>query len=334
MVFPVRLTKEAIQAPTRYSGLMTWRFLAMLLAVSVGPLVGCGDDDDDLDASMGQPDAAQQADASSSDAARPDASAGDASMADAASDTGVDVGEVDASAGLRLPPINGRLDYQLGGDYTPPDGVDIVSRDRLGRPAAGLYNICYVNGYQVQPGETGDWDNDLVLRDGDGQPIIDPDWDEAILDISSADKRERIAVVVGGWIEQCANDGFDAVEIDNLDTYSRANGRISEDDAVAFMAMLSERAHRHGVAIAQKNSAEILSRRDEMGTDFVVVEECGRYRECGDFIDVYGDFVLMIEYRMQDFDRSCGELADSHAIVLRDLQLVTPDSGRYVYDDC
>lgn len=320
---------------------MTWRFLTVVLVLALG----CGDDDaGDLDASLGRPDAPMSdgsvqdsatADSGGSDAALSDAATIDASVVDAgAMDAGGTDAGMDASAGLRLPPVNGRLDYQLGGDYSPPDGVTIVSRDRLGSPAPGLYNICYVNGFQVQPGEVDDWDDDLILRNGRGEPIIDTDWNEAILDISSEDKRSRIAAVVGGWIEQCARDGFDAIEIDNLDTYSRFDGRISEDDAVAFMATLSARAHGLGVAIAQKNSAEILSRRGEMGTDFVVVEECARYRECGDFIGVYGDLVLMIEYRTQDFDRSCTALGDTHAIVLRDLNLVTPGNRRYIYDDC
>lgn len=323
---------------------MMWRLLVVVLTLTLG----CGDDDEsDLDASLGRPDvpasdgSTQDSTAMDSGADASDAAARDAGSFDSgasgpdsgSSDSAVDVG-TDASAGLRLPPVNGRLDYQLGGDYSPPEGVTIVSRDRLGRPAPGLYNICYVNGYQVQPGEIRDWDEDLILRDGGGEPIIDEDWDEAILDISSEGKRRRIATVVGGWIEQCARDGFDAIEVDNLDTYSRVGGRISEDDAVSFMALLSTRAHALGVAIAQKNSAEILSRRAEMGTDFVVVEECARYRECGDFIDAYGDLVLMVEYRTQDFDRSCADLADTHAIVLRDLNLVTPGNRRYVYDDC
>lgn len=310
-----------------------WRFLAVLMLT-----LGCGDDDGaNVDASLGRPDVPAD-DGSTQDSSTTADAASDASFDSGGLDSGeldssVDAG-TDASAGLRLPPVNGRLDYQLGGDYSPPEGVNILSRDRLGRPAPGLYNICYVNGYQVQPGEVRDWDEDLILRDGGGDPIIDEDWNEAILDISSEDKRRRIATVVGGWIEECAADGFDAIEIDNLDTYSRVGGRISENDAVAFMALLSASAHGAGVAIAQKNSAEILSRRGEMGTDFVVVEECARYRECGDFVDAYGDLVLMIEYRAQDFERSCSELADTHAIVLRDLNLVTPEGRGYVYDDC
>lgn len=235
-----------------------------------------------------------------------------------------------------LPPPNAPLDYQLGGAYTPPAGVRIVSRDRSESPAPGLYNICYINGFQAQPDEASFWltmHPDLVLRDGRGDPVIDPDWDEMLLDPTTADKRMRLTAIVSGWIDQCAADGFDAIEIDNLDTYSRSAGRISQADAVAFMRMLSDRAHAAGLAIAQKNSAEILSRRAEMGTDFAVSEECNRYSECGDFTAVYGDAVLVIEYRRADFTTGCRDFPNL-SIVLRDLNLVTPRSGAYVYEGC
>src|SRR5687767_9981474 len=54
---------------------------------------------------------------------------------------------------LTLPPVDAPIDYQLGGAYEPPDGVEIVSRDRGAAPASGLYNLCYVNGFQIQPDE-------------------------------------------------------------------------------------------------------------------------------------------------------------------------------------
>ncbi|WP_370384278.1 endo alpha-1,4 polygalactosaminidase [Catenulispora sp. GAS73] len=64
-------------------------------------------------------------------------------------------------------PEHARFDYQFGGAYPHPDGVRIVSRDSTASPAAGLYNICYVNAFQVQPG-TDDWRQknhpDLLLR--------------------------------------------------------------------------------------------------------------------------------------------------------------------------
>jgi endo-alpha-1,4-polygalactosaminidase (GH114 family) len=235
-----------------------------------------------------------------------------------------------------LPPANGGLDYQLGGAYDPPDGVQVLSRDRNDSPAAGLYNICYVNGYQTQPDEEQWWLDehpDLLLRDGDGDPFIDPDWDEILLDITTPAKREALAEIVGSWIVQCGDDGFDGVEIDNLDTYSRSDGLISQDDAVAYMSLLSAVAHGEGMAIAQKNSTEILDRQGELGTDFAVAEECNRWDECADYIDVYGDQVYVIEYRQQDFNAGCADFPEL-SIVLRDLDLVPSSSGGYVYDAC
>jgi hypothetical protein len=239
----------------------------------------------------------------------------------------------DAGA-LRLPPVNGALDYQLGGAYPPPDAVNVVSRDRTEAPAPGLYNLCYVNGFQVQPGEMGSWDADLILRDAGGDPVIDEDWDEALLDVGTADKRSRIAAVIGGWIASCAADGFDAVEVDNLDSYSRSGGLLDEDAAVAFMQLLSAAAHAEGLAIAQKNSTELLGRRAELGTDFSVAEECSRWDECGDYVAAYGAAVLMIEYRSQDFAAGCAAYGASHAIVLRDLNLVPEGQPGYVFDGC
>lgn len=252
---------------------------------------------------------------------------------DASAPPPVDAG--DAQTGeVRLFPVNGSFDYQLGGSYPPPAGVTIVTRDRNASPAAGLYNICYINGFQTQPGEEGLWEADLILRDNNGNPVIDPDWGEMLLDVSTADKRTRIAAVVGGWIEKCAADGFDAVEIDNLDTYSRSGGRITQDNAVAYMALLSGVAHSSGLAIAQKNSTEIIHRRAEMQTDFAVAEECSAWNECGDYVDAYGSYVLMIEYDDADFAQGCSAYGATHPIVRRDLYLVTPGNPAYVFDGC
>lgn len=237
---------------------------------------------------------------------------------------------------VALPPANGQLDYQLGGAYPPPSGVEVLSRDRNATPAPGRYNLCYVNGFQIQPDEESWWlgqHPELILRDGGGDPVIDPDWNEMLLDVGTADKRHVLAAIVGGWIAGCSTDGFDAVEIDNLDSYSRSQGLLSPNDAVAFMALLAATAHAEGLAIAQKNSTELLSRRVEMGTDFAVAEECNRWSECGDYVGAYGDRVFVIEYRQQDFERGCSDFPNL-SIVLRDLDLVTPSSGSYVYDAC
>jgi hypothetical protein len=273
------------------------------------------------------------------DAGRAVSDASTTSAADTGAARDAHAAPPDALAGptsVRLPPAQGGLDYQLGGAYPPASGVTIVSRDRTAEPASGLYNICYVNGFQAQPDEDSFWlteHPDLVLRDDAGKPVIDPDWDELIFDIGSADKRARLATIVGSWIEGCAASGFDAVEIDNLDTYSRSGGRLSEQHAVAFIALLSDAAHARGLAIAQKNAAELVGRKAELRTDFVVAEECARYDECDVYIEAYGSHVLMIEYRREDLVESCAQYA-SYPLVLRDVLLTVPGKSGYVFEGC
>lgn len=235
-----------------------------------------------------------------------------------------------------LPPTNAGLDYQLGGAYDPPAGVAIVSRDREAPIAPGLYNLCYVNGFQAQPNEEAFWLEQhptLLLRDEQGEPVIDPDWDEMLLDVGTPEKRTAIAAIVSGWIAGCADAGFDAVEIDNLDSFSRSGERLSEDDAVAMMRLFADAAHAQGMAISQKNSAELVGRRVEMGTDFVVAEQCNRYRECDVYTAAYGSRVLVIEYRRRDFEQGCASFPGL-SIVFRDLNLVAPPATAYKYDGC
>lgn len=243
------------------------------------------------------------------------------------------------SALLRLPPENGGLDYQLAEPYDLPAGVTIVSRDKSAPIAAGAYNICYINGFQTQPDEAAFWTGshpELLLRDQNGQPVEDPDWaGEYLLDITTPTKRAALAAIERTWIEDCAAAGYDAVEVDNLDTYSRSGGRIVEGDAVAFIRSLADIAHSLGLAIAQKNSAEIADRRTEMATDFVVSEECNRWNECGAYTNAYGSHVLMIEYRQQDFDKGCAAYP-TYSIVLRNVLLTAPGSSiqPYVFAGC
>ncbi|MEW1720066.1 endo alpha-1,4 polygalactosaminidase [Streptomyces sp. NPDC093109] len=239
-----------------------------------------------------------------------------------------------AAAAITLPPTHAGFDYQIGGAYTPPSGVTVVSRDREAAPAAGLYNICYVNAFQVQPAEIGEWDADLLLRDANGNVIIDEEWDEAILDISTAAKRTRVAAKVNGWIDGCAAKGFQAVEPDNYDSYDRSRGKFGTSAATAFITLLSAHAHDKGLAIAQKNTAELASSRVANGLDFAVAEECGEYKECGDFTEYFGNNVIVIEYTSAGLSRACAGWKDTLSIVRRDVAVSPAGSGTYVRQTC
>ncbi|MFC8124002.1 endo alpha-1,4 polygalactosaminidase [Streptomyces sp. NPDC057302] len=238
------------------------------------------------------------------------------------------------AAAAELPPPHAGFDYQIGGAYAPPAGVEVVSRDRAAAPAPGLYNICYLNAFQVQPGAEGDWDADLLLRDASGDVVYDGDWGEAVLDIRTAGKRERIAAKVGGWIDGCADKGFQAVEPDNYDTFTRFPDLLTADQAKSYVALLSARAHEQGLAAAQKNTPQLAGERERTGLDFAVAEECGAYDECGDYTEAFGDDVLVIEYTDDGLRKACAGWGDRLSVVRRDVDVSPAGSSGYVRRTC
>lgn len=252
----------------------------------------------------------------------------------------------ESSNGVRLPGAGAVFDYQLGGAYPPDSDVEVVSRDRAAKPARGAYNVCYVNAFQTQPGDAIDWWREhhpqLLLRDGSGEEkgegkgdlVIDEDWDEPLLDLSTPAKRTALLRVVGPWIDGCADDGFDAVEFDNLDSYERSDELLTPEDAAAFARLLTRRAHADGLAAGQKNTAALLPQRARIGFDFAVVEECARYGECAPFATAYHDRVFDIEYRAQDFTRGCARWKDRLSVTLRDLDVLPADEKGHVNRHC
>ncbi len=256
------------------------------------------------------------------------------------------------------PVANSTFDYQIGGAYTLPSGVTTVSRDRNDTPAAGAYNICYVNGFQTQTDELSSvWkpNKSLLLAqpgvtvpstadptksaDVDKYWVSDSGWDEILLDVSTSTKRTALLAIVGAWIDGCKADGFKAVEIDNLDSWTRNSDSASlldEADAAAFATLLAARAHANGLAIAQKNTTDILDKKAAIGFDFAIAEECARYNECGDYTAVYGNKVIVIEYKYKYFAAACASssIGGALSVVRRDLDVTTPSSTSYRYASC
>jgi hypothetical protein len=218
-------------------------------------------------------------------------------------------------------PTGTDVDYQLGGASTSPANVGIVVRDRGEAPQKGRVNVCYVNGFQTQDDEKGFWlkRQNLLLHDKSGQVVEDEAWGEWLLDLRTRDKRKRIAKIVTRWTKGCAKDGYDAVEYDNLDSFSRSRGLMKKKDALAYARLLTKGAHRNGLAAGQKNLAGFDGHR--VGYDFAVSEECGHYDECDAYVDDFGDQVLMIEYVADDFEETCDGYGATHAVVLRDRDL-------------
>jgi len=242
-----------------------------------------------------------------------------------------------AVAAFTLPPANAKFDYQIGAAYSPPAGVQVVSRDRKAAPAAGIYSICYINAFQVQPDEVTWWQqnhDDLLLRDAKGDYVVDGGWDEILLDTSTTAKRSALAGILNGWIDGCARAGFKAIEPDNIDSYDRSEGLLSKSGAVALLSLLAPHAHAAGLAIGQKNTTDLGTAGKNAGLDFAVAEECGRYGECGDYTAVYGTHVIDIEYTDKAFTKACKAVGASLSVVRRDVDVTAPGSRTYIYNAC
>jgi hypothetical protein len=239
-------------------------------------------------------------------------------------------------------PTGGIPDYQLGGAYTPPAGVTVVERDSTERPAAGTYGICYVNGFQTQPEDRASWLSDhpgAVLRTTSGKPVSDPGWpDEVLLDTRTAAARTTITTVLSRAIARCADRGFDAVEFDNLDSWTRSGGRLTRSGNLALAASLVRVAHGEGLAAAQKNTPQLgVQGRERTGFDFAVAEECVQYDECAAYTDVYGERVLDVEYAdtlEQRWSAVCAMTDRPRMTILRDRDLVPAGQDGHVFQHC
>ncbi|MFJ8810387.1 endo alpha-1,4 polygalactosaminidase [Streptomyces sp. NPDC102490] len=173
-----------------------------------------------------------------------------------------------------------------------------------------------------------------LVRAASGNIVYDGEWKEAILDTRTADKRQRIAAKVGTWIDQCGDKGFQAIEPDNFDSFTRSKNLLDEADAQAYIKLLSTRAHADGMAIGQKNTVELSGNRVENGLDFAVAEECGEWEECGDYTADFGNNVIVIEYTAEGLRDACAQFADTLSIVQRDMDVSPKGSSTYVRETC
>ena len=193
-------------------------------------------------------------------------------------------------------------DYQLSSGYQPQgDNVTIVVRDRDDEPIPGMYNICYINRFQTQSDRA---DIAAWTRLGVNTGVTDSEWPEYILDIRSKRKRARIARRLVGFMKGCKAKGFQAIEIDNMDTALRTEGQVStlglnfRRHTVPLLKRLIRAAHSPelDMAIGQKNSAEVSQKLSSLGFDFAIAESCHKYDECGEYTQYYGTKVLRVEY--------------------------------------
>lgn len=240
----------------------------------------------------------------------------------------------------KLPAPDMMFDYQLGGADRPGRGVEIVVRDRTAAPANAGYDICYINGFQTQPDDSVNFAHehpDLVVH-MNGAPLADPDWpNEFIFDTSTALKRATLGEIVGHWITGCKAAGYEAVEIDNVDSYTRSRSALTAADNTAMAAIYARLAHEAGLAIAQKNAAELTDDLARAGYDFAITESCMVFHECATYERAY-DVLLDVEYTDEigkaRFDAACADPERPRSMILRDHDLAPASDPAHYFATC
>ena len=152
--------------------------------------------------------------------------------------------------------------------------------------------ICYFS--------AGSWesyrpDSDKFPDSIKGDPLDPPFADERWIDIRSP--------IVRGLMQErldlAAARGCDAVEPDNVDGYSNANGLgLTAADQLDYNKFIAAEAHARGLSVGLKNDLDQLA---ELAPhfDWALNEECFTYSECDLYADTFissGKAVFHAEY--------------------------------------
>ncbi|KAJ6500958.1 hypothetical protein C8R45DRAFT_925446 [Mycena sanguinolenta] len=136
----------------------------------------------------------------------------------------------------------------IGGAYTPAADIAVVTRDNSTSPVPKKCNICYIPG-----------------------PC------KYFLNTRTDTNHQALDTIINGWIDTCHLKGFNAIEPDNLDTFSRSNKLLAADNNLTLAKLFTDHAHLLGLAVTQKNTGGELDAKGKStaGFDFAVVQEFG-----------------------------------------------------------
>ncbi|WP_417709301.1 endo alpha-1,4 polygalactosaminidase [Roseibium aggregatum] len=212
------------------------------------------------------------------------------------------------------------LDRQVRVMDLHPDLV--TSEDLAALRQKGVRTICYVS---IGTLEKGSADTRAFPDDVLGKTY--EDWpDERFLDVRRLD---ILLPIMKARFEACKDQGFDAVEPDNMDVHDNDSGfPITADDVVAYVARLAVIAHSLDLAIGQKNVPDLTA--DLIGhMDFLIAESCYQDKWCAD-VGAYvreDKPIFDAEYtdRPIDFPEACKAAAQQNiAMILKDRDLTAP----------
>ncbi len=96
-------------------------------------------------------------------------------------------------------------------------------------------------------------------------------------------KIKALAPILRKRFNMCKKKKFDAVEPDNIAGFENRTGfPLTGTDQLRFNRWVAKEVHKRGMSVALKNDGSQVE--DLVGQfDFAVVEECFKYKECGDY---------------------------------------------------
>jgi len=199
---------------------------------------------------------------------------------------------------LAVPPIvAGRktkvqaVDADLGDqDGLTPSGAPVpepvIEASVRAVHAMGAHAICYIDA-----GTAENWRSDYTKFDpGElGGPL--PGWQgERFIDIADWSTpvrapHETLETIMANRVALCKEEGFDAIEADNVDAYTYRNlggFRLSMQEEAAYVERLVTLAHAHGLAFFLKNeiNGDGLLGMLAPHVDGEIDEQCWQYNEC------------------------------------------------------
>ncbi len=186
--------------------------------------------------------------------------------------------------------LTGDLDLSVDAAVYELDAFSTDAGVVAGLHAAGRRAICYVDAgtHEDFRPDAGSFPPE-VLGKPNGWP------GERWIDIRRWDV---LGPVLAGRLQVCRSQGFDGVELDNVDGYLADTGfPLTAGDQLTFNRRLADLAHGHGLAAGLKNDVE-QAEALEPAFDFAVNEECFAEDECERLVAFVaaGKAVFHVEY--------------------------------------
>lgn len=192
--------------------------------------------------------------------------------------------------------LTGRIDTTVDADVFDIDGVESGAETVAALHRAGRRVVCYVDAgaaEEFRP-DRGAFPADVLGDSGgfDGERLLD------------VRRLDVLAPIMAARFDVCREKGFDGIEADLADGYTRDSGfPLTADDQLAYNRMLADLAHDRGLSIGLKNDLDQVAELVDH-FDFAVNEQCFEYGECAKLAPFVraGKAVFNAEYALDPAD--------------------------------